>query len=78
MYTLDVKTQNALYKTHKFRIEGSEILEIGIPKFVDLDSPTGTTNQTLRDMCFDLHDINGQNVLVDVGNATRSGETVFH
>jgi hypothetical protein len=38
MYTLNAKTQNALYKTHKSRIQGSDIMEIGIPEFYDLDT----------------------------------------
>jgi hypothetical protein len=33
---------------------------------------------SLRDMCFDLKTTTGVNLFVDVDNATRSGETVFH
>ena len=78
MYTLDVKTQTALYKTHKARIQGPDIVEIGIPDFHDLDSPAETNQDTLRDMCFDLKNTKGQNLFLDVDNATRSGDTVFH
>ena len=34
MYTLDVKTQNALNKTHKARIQGPDIVEIGSQTFM--------------------------------------------
>jgi hypothetical protein len=75
---LDAKTQNALYKTHKSRIQGSDIIEIAIPEFTELDEPVGKSNLSLRYLCFDMKTTNGVNVFVDVDNATRSGETVFH
>ena len=78
LYTLDVKTQNALYKTHKNRIQGPDIMEIGIPDFSELDIPAAANQKTLRDMCFDLRNTQGQNVFIDVDNATRTGDTVFH
>ena len=78
MNTLDARTQNALYHTHKARIQGSEIIEICVPDFHDLDTPTGKNHISLRDMCFDMTNLQGTNMFVDVDNATRSGETVFH
>ena len=79
MYSLDARTQNALYKTHKSRIYGADIVEIGIPDFHDLDTPAliGNKQVSLRDMCFDLKLNSGANIFVDVDNATRTGETVF-
>jgi hypothetical protein len=79
MHTLDAQTQNALYKTHKSRIQGADTVEIGIPDFYDLETPVciGDKQVSLRDMCFDLKTITGLNINVDVDNATRTDETVF-
>ncbi len=79
MYTLDARTQGALYKAHKSRLLGSNMIEVTIPDFHKLDTltPSGKSQKSLRDMCFDLKDSLGENLFVDADNATRSHETVL-
>ncbi len=79
MRTLDARTQIALYKAHKGKIHGSDILEIGIPDFHDLDTSVSTGKNTppRSGTSVDLKDQTGQNLFIDIGNATPSGETVF-
>jgi hypothetical protein len=79
MYSLDIKTQSALYKAHKSKIFGQDMLEIGIPDFHGIDTTVIIDKRptSLRDVCFDLKSPDGSNTFVDVDNATRSGITVF-
>ncbi len=79
MYTLDARTQSALYKTHKARVHGEDMIEVGIPDFHDLDTQVLVCNQntSLRDMCFDLKSSTSTNLFVDADDATHSGETIF-
>ena len=79
MYSLETRIQNSLYKTHKARTFGPEMLEIGIPDFSDIDTKVKVASKpvSLRDVCFDLQDEHGQNIFVDVDNATRTETTVF-
>ncbi len=80
MYTLDARTQNALYKAHKSKTLGLEMVEIAIPKFNDLDTLTSTGNQhqSLRNACFEFSVAQGNNVFINVDNATRTNDTVLH
>ncbi len=81
MYSLDARTQSVLYKTHKSRITGPDMIEITIPGFHDLDTAThmgnSNSNQSLRDLCFELKDAQGNNLFTDVDNETRLHETVL-
>jgi hypothetical protein len=79
MYSLDTRTQNSLYKAHKTRSFGAEMLEIGIPEFYELDTKIshGNSHTSLRDACFELTDSSGKNLFVDIDNDPRSGITVF-
>jgi hypothetical protein len=77
MYTLDARTQSALYKAHKSRTFGPDMIEVTIPGFHELDTSPQSGNKSLRDMCFELADSQGQNIFVDVDNATRSQDTVL-
>jgi hypothetical protein len=81
MYTLDAKTQASIYKAHKSRQLGPNMVEISIPDFDDLDSPAKHSSTTLpvslRDFVFDLTDGKGKNVYCDIDNSTRSEHTVM-
>ncbi len=79
MYPLDAHTQNALHKAHKSKTLCLDIVEIAIPEFNDLDTLTPTTknHQSLCDACFDFSDDHGNNIFIDVDNATRSYDTVL-
>ena len=46
MYSLDTRTQTALYKAHKARTFGSEMLEIEIPDFSDIDTKVVNGNRS--------------------------------
>jgi hypothetical protein len=74
MYSLDTRTQNSLFKAHKTRTFGAEMLEIGIPDFYDLDTQIshGKSHTLLRDICFDLKDPTGKILFVDIDNDPRS------
>ena len=55
------------------------MLEITIPGFDDLDTiiQSGRRKTTLRDVCFELTDENGNNIFIDIDNSNRCQDTVF-
>ena len=81
MYTLDSRNQTAIYKAHKARQHSTTMLEISLPGFTDLETPTNSPNGphplTLRDFAFDLKDTNGDNIYVDIDNASKTDHTVM-
>ncbi len=78
MYSLDTCTQLALYEAHKSWTFGSERLKIEIPDFNNIDTKvsTGKRSSSLQDVCFELESKDGNNLFVDIDNATRSGNGV--
>ena len=79
MNSLQASTQTALYKAHKDRTLGNDLVEITIPNFQDLETKItiDSSTRSLRDVCFDLKDQSGKNVFVDIDQSPRSSATIL-